>query len=378
MATPSSSKFSEPSSTNVIFQGYGEYYVHQGENPVSEETFQKIYPILSGFYTDIFNAESPQGFYENRYQFLRERIKAIDGNLEISFIPKVLYELIYLHKSLKEDIKQNKICTHENPFVQTSTDSIAPESKCWHQLHFSDKKISEREELVLSKLAFRMNQAIFKRLKGQAHTFENLKNIAEKEIAALTAYYDNPQKLSSKTETLTRALGDKNRLAFSSQAEKDIVLQALAFECSSTAQSHLLLYRGTSWQNDSIIHMATKKCVTLSYSPSLFTGCLKDPQGTAFHFMKLQRAYVIFIPLSEIEEAGFYIPPMEITLKQILNLGELFYAKTLSWKENRKTETPGILQSEWSKEELVSKFEQTMKTAHPITKTKTFVEKYIP
>jgi hypothetical protein len=63
---------------------------------VSREIFDQAYEILCEAYT-------PHN-KENLYASLRGRIQQIDPDLDIAFIPRTLYELLFIHAAIKEEI----------------------------------------------------------------------------------------------------------------------------------------------------------------------------------------------------------------------------------------------------------------------------------
>ncbi len=51
-----------------------------------------------------------EDLYMNRYDLIQQSVKSINIDLDVAFIPRTLYELIFLKECICEDIHQNKIC----------------------------------------------------------------------------------------------------------------------------------------------------------------------------------------------------------------------------------------------------------------------------
>lgn len=376
-------------SPDKITKGQGEYIIfHQLPNgqkqQLSKETFEQVYKILNQHAPlTLIQSGSDNAAEEcaNRYELIKAKIKEIDSTLELVFIPRTLYELIFIEKCIREDLRDKKICPFLLPlldakFLEVTTKEYESylndkktkqiEKKCWHLCHFMDA--GDNEHLHVKNVAYRLNKAMIKAFNPtpEGFTHQELSTLAEKEIEFLKMHY---KKCNEELERERKGEGVKSiancntpgpttNFGFESyrgsikpmgiRHEKDaqIIRNAIALECSQLAHHSLFLYRGGHFQKDSAYCLTDRNIpYSVSLGTSLFAGCVHDGGATAFHFMrdkeiylkifkqdKENEAYAIPIPFDQVKNSVFYIPPKN-TVAQLFGDGEIFHARTKAWKD---------------------------------------------
>lgn len=102
----------------IITTGYGEYYVFDlTGSKITKDTYEIVYQIFDRYsLARIVNSASPNenifDIAEIRFYIIRDKVKAINQNLEIGFIPRILYELIFIRQCIKEDIRAGNRCDY--------------------------------------------------------------------------------------------------------------------------------------------------------------------------------------------------------------------------------------------------------------------------
>lgn len=401
-------------SPDKLTMGQGEYVVfHQlptGEKrQLSSETFEQIYAVLTQHSpAALINSGSEKATEEcaNRYELIKAKLKEIDQTLEAVFIPKTLYELIFIRKCIQEDLKHKEICSELEPSshktsLQTFKNDEAKyqefiseqnekrlKRKCWHLCYFTD--MGDNEHAGVKHVAYRLNKAILKAFDPscEGFTFKEFSAFAEKEIEFLKNHYKNGLESIKKlkngehvevvfcdgTPGPTTNFGfEENRrrirpMGIRNEIDAQVIRNAIALDCSRIAQHSFFLYRGAIFRKDSISCWSDKNTpYSLSYGSSLFAGCIFDGGATAFRYMRNgKNAYAIPVPFDQLNHSLFFIPTTH-TVAQLFGCGEIFHARTKAWKgfDVRKIRGMNIgansdvrdhLQSNLSKEELSTQF----------------------
>jgi hypothetical protein len=303
----------------------------------------------------IVNSASPnENIFDtanNRFHLMRDKVKTINQNLEIGFIPRILYELIFIRKCINEDIREGNRCDYafksaqntinKNPEAEEEIKSSTEARKCWHLKSFTDEYDNQDE--CIKNYSYRLNNAIVKTLKPtpEGFTFVELQQKVINEINYLYNFYKTSTDTykqffnDEKGESLTLNLSPEANcfMGIRNQSDAQILLNALALECSEVAKTSFLLYRGASG-NDSIFSTKNEnESYRLSYGTGLYAGCVYDPDATAFYYMLKEdtKAFVIPVPLEMLNRSVFYIPPTN-AVTQLFGTGEHFHAVTKKWK----------------------------------------------
>ena len=339
---------------------------HQEKEEISRDTFERVYGIL--------NRYSPMGIINSgkngkngkngetcsdRYRLIRSKIAEVDATLEVVFIPRTLYELIFIRKCIKEDLKQKGICSGLCQGIHTwnleefkgdqikytafleSVKSARLKRKCWHLCYFADA--GDNDHPGVKDVVYRLNQYIVRKLisSNEGFTYGELSERVEKEIQFLKEYYQNPisEILSCATPGPTTNFatestrGSIKPMGIRNENDAEIIRKAFALDCSKEATSGIILYRGGDFSRDSPFAWGDRNIpYSLSYGTSLFAGCLFDGGATAFHYMRSRKnAYALLIPLDQLRNNLFYVPQAH-SVTQLFSEGEIFHARTKAWK----------------------------------------------
>lgn len=396
-------------SPDKISMGQGEYIVFHklatGEkSPLKPEIFEKVYKVLLQYSPTALANECA-----NRYELLKAKLKEIDPTLEAVFVPRTLYELVFIRKCIQEDLKQHKICSeldpglHENNLLWMFDNDVTKyqeylekrqayrvKRKCWHLCHFTDADAGNNQHAGVKEVAYRLNKVMLKAFDpaSEGFTHKELSALAEKEIEFLKAHYKNDLETTEKLQKgekvepirslntpgpttnfgASESRGFIKPMGIRNETDAQIIRDAIALECSKIAQHSLFLYRGADFQKDAASSWKDKdKPYSLSYGSSLFAGCLFDGGATAFHYMRNgQNAYAIPVPFDQLNDSPFFVPTTH-TVAQLFGDGEIFHARTKVWKDYDLTKIGGMnigangrkrdhLRSNLSKEELSAQF----------------------
>jgi hypothetical protein len=399
-------------SQDKITMGQGEYIVFHklptGEKlPLSRETFEQVYQVLLQHSPAVLS-ENAIKECANRYELIKAKLKEIDPTLEAVFIPRTLYELIFIRKCIQEDLKHKGICPDLEPWshkisLKTFKDDQIKyleflkdqqeqrlERKCWHLCYFTDT--GNNEHAGVKDVAYRLNNAILKAFdpSNECFTHKEFSALAEKEIQFLKDHYKNGLET---IEKLRKGEKVKEVISFSNpgpttnfgfdttrgtvkpmgirnEIDAQIIKDAIALDCSKLAQHSFFLYRGADFEKDSTSCWSDKeKPYSLSYGSSLFAGCLYDGGASAFHYMRNgQNAYAVPVAFDQLNDSPFFVPTTH-TVAQLFGVGEIFHARTKAWKdfdvENIGGMNNGVnghvrdhLKSNLNQDELTAKFQE--------------------
>lgn len=403
-------------SPDKITMGQGEYIVFHkspsGEkHPLSPETFEEVYKVLLRYSpAALANSGSENANEEcaNRYELIKENLKALDPTLEAIFVPRTLYELVFIRQCIQEDLKHENICpelalgprmTSLQTFNNNETEyqnflnrqqANRLKRQCWHLCYFADR--GDNEHPGVKNVAYRLNNLMFEAFNPSSEglTHQEFSAFAEKEIGFLKTHYKNGLEAMAKRDKGEevkiiwdiRSPGPTTNFGFETtyghikpmgirhETDAQIIRDAIALECSKIAQHSLLLYRGADFQKDSISSWSNKdRPYSLSYGSSLFAGCLYDGGATAFYYMRNgKNAYAIAVPFDQLTNSPFFVPTTHI-VSQLFGDGEIFHARTKGWKGFNIKNIGGMniganghirdhLQSNLSKEELSAQFKR--------------------
>ncbi|NGX62218.1 MAG: hypothetical protein K940chlam9_01712 [Chlamydiae bacterium] len=382
-----------PPQETKIHSGYGEFILcSKRGRTITHTDYTQAYTTLHqhslSYLLENFEGEELEKAYGSRGKNLQQEIEQINSDWSVFFVPRTLYELTFIHACIEEDLQAGAIC----PMFQFHTSSrhnsdngdyakcyskelnkvLTKRAVCWHRCKFNDAGNPSDEKVVL--IAHQINQ-IFLEMFAKTNTilFTHLEIALQEEIAYLSEYFG-----SAKGEELvdcneggpgTNFQGNSSRgiiksLGIKTEAQKTIVSNTLALECSELAQNHLFLFRGIVFENDFPDHH--NKPYSLSYGSSLYAGFLYDGGATSFHYMRQKDldAFVTSLPISEVKQSPFYYP-VSTTVCQFYGKGEIFHGRSRSWKNGGK---PGglrgtgnkwqHLKSDISQEQFLQDFEK--------------------
>lgn len=378
-----------------ITSGHGEYVVYHsaptGIKTVSQFVYEAVYEIFNEYSPDAilsrceretvkrgitkFEAEikeaaegtlKPENVDEvagkaaaeqflNRYELMRKRIKEIDPSLEIAFIPKALYELIFIRKSIQEDLNTESRCLRQGGiggYKMTSEEELAfyKNNRCWHIKCFPNT--GDDQAPRVKQTAYRLNQIIVRLIPKhapEAFSFGIIAKIAKKEIAFFKQHAAN---YKSKKIDLAKCLASEpsfsvplsnfgiehsascsfRAMSIYNEQTAQIVRNAIALECSTIAQSAFILYRGSNFNVDTPYDLAHPHVpYSLSYGTGLFSGAIYDGGANPFFYMRRGDGHAMAVPIEDMHRSIFHIPPTS-TICQLIARGESFHARTKAWK----------------------------------------------
>ena len=313
------------SSKPVTF-GQGEYVVFtpDSKEPLPRETFEKAYEIFNYYSPATIINRNAVDECDKRYDLIREKIKEIDSSLEIVFIPRTLYELVFIKKCIQEDLKFKSVCLCLNPEAHTKTvesfnnnqerfarykEALSfrlTQKKCWHLAQFTDA--GDNNHPGVKDVAYRLNCLITKQFspKPEGFTCEEVSQFASREIEFLQAHYSNYQKDSGnfKDRVFSKnypgpttnfgcdGVEPIKPMGIRNQYDAKIIIDAAVRDCNSHS---FILYRGggkIGKHQPYDIH-DDKRPFSLSYG-SLFAGCVYDGGATPFYFIRNDRTRLCY------------------------------------------------------------------------------------
>jgi len=340
--------------TNTILDGYGEYLVYQKKDdlnkPISQKLYKSVYEIIN----------KPGPFPKSRTLYIREEIQKIDPSLDIIFIPRTLYELIYIQAAIQEEVKKTEICDLQSKFTNKYKKNKYKENflkkfeNCWHICQFTDYSLPDNDNLFLQHLAYRMNNLALKKLSSiQPLTGKQITQLTERELEFFkdhrknfpSLYYDS--KIKKKfgasyggainfglphldERTICYPMGIKD------EDDAQIARNAIALECDNLAQNALILYRAEKHLECDEHKLPEPKDTSLSYGTSLFAGAFLDGGANVFYYTveKARDTFAVIVPYLD-KKPPFFIPNSH-PIRQLFSQGEFFHARSLLSKEASK------------------------------------------
>lgn len=389
-------------SDTCIEEGYGEYILYTSGStsikklPLTDQkTYEKCYQVL-------LQAKQITAEKEKR-EFLKRELTQIDPTIHFFFIPRTLYELYFIEKCIKETLRLGEICKNIK-FERIDS----PKPRCWHGAYFND--FGNDQDPIIIDMAYRLNKSIVRHLQSTtpgALCYEQITKIANEKLEYLEDCHEDsgsPRSkellnISDSTGGITNNMiceserGRCKPLGIQTLKMKELVLNAIALECSKVAKGKLILYRGSTVLDDKPLEYGENGKVTfvqsLSYGTSLFAGGMHDPGATVFRYARKadKDAVALLIPHENLADSPFAIPTSH-PLCQIFGRGEKWHARsraptidvdpktTMGCKNGMsigKVESvPEHFQIAATPEEFVKKFQYYMKNSLVDLKDKSF------
>ena len=345
--------------TGIICQGYGEYVgfrLSELGNLVnlSRSEFEKVYAI--------FNKNLD-------YACMKEEIAKIDPNIQIAFIPRSLYELIFIRKMLNRNEKEFISQDLENSFCTEMADCHKAVNN--HQSKTSYYKADAVNLIQIENLAYKINWTISKRIYNgnQGLTYSELADFLESEVMSVKKHIE---KIGTCGYLCPVTNFQQNTLGIYNDIDTQLIKNCLKLECSTVANRAFLLYRGGDYSKDFIEKDGYAH--SLSYGTGLFAGSLYDSSANPFYYGRKNsnHCYVIVVPFEGQETSPFYIPQSN-TILQLFMEGVHFHARSKLWDSKLECSTGmGMKKNEAyikylvttdSKKQLEDKFISYMKEA---------------
>lgn len=329
---------------NLITVGQGEYIVyHQVSNgekiAPNREIFNSIYTVLS-------HLNSP--LVDQRYDVIRNKIKSLDPSLEITFIPRTYYELHFLKKCIKEDLKQGDFCLNEknqpNPYAPNKI------KDCWHLVHFSHEEDNQAEGVKV--VAFNMNENLVKKLNKHlknesTFSFQKISNRCNEQIQFFNQFGRNFDLASKNAQgqfcshyfsegTPMHKFSRGGCMSITTLHDAEIVRNAVSLECHEIAEKSFLLFRGTDFPTDlPYSPNNVSQPYSFSFGSGLFAGALYRQGATSFNYMKDSKdGYVMAVPAQDLQHSPFVIPKKHTLCHLSSHYGTVFHPRTKIWHTN--------------------------------------------
>lgn len=373
-----------------ILNGYGEFIVYSKTGQaIAKKTYEKVYDCFLKYHPVELATVKGEQKYAERHTLIGREVKQIDPQLEIAFVPRTLVELMFIRETIDEDLKRGEICRFAGKGELDQELNLKKrkdvKDTCWH-LMSNSSRIVDFKNPDLVNMSYRLNNVIVNKLKpNEGMTWEKIDKCARLELDFLkNQYREGLQELKERNSngigqctdpgTTTNFRYESTRgsitpMGIDSPRSEQIVLNAVALECSEVAKRHLLLYRGSNFENDSVEHGG--KVHSLSFGAGLFGGCMFDGGATPFHFMrtgseytKKNAGYVIPVRLGELSNSPFY-SPKSLAITDVLSHHETFHARTKFWNGATRDQARGYdqapdeseyLHSNLTKEQLINSF----------------------
>ncbi|HSW73115.1 MAG TPA: hypothetical protein VLG44_06905 [Chlamydiales bacterium] len=314
--------------------GHGEYlfYLSNGES-ISPVLYQKAYEAHVACKTEFFKeAQDKEISRLDFFKTLQARLQAIDPLLQCMFFPRTSYELEFLALATAEEID---VAQREKlPYEETMG------KRFWQPRTFFNEG-SDLDPKVL-KQAFQMNQHLLTKIQSYGYkgalNFDQILKLAEKPLEYLTSFHKmsgSPQHLStSKLQglisldwgTAYKFTSDwpKNGLAISKE-EIRVIHHALALECCSYSNHHLIAVRGGDFHLDDALEL-DGKINSVSLGSSLFAGSFYDTGACTWSF-KMRGIHALLIPFNALGKT--HQIPTTHTICQLGGMYEDFHGRSM-------------------------------------------------
>lgn len=300
-------------------------------------------------------------------------------------IPRTLYELVLIRKSIQEDLNAGNICKGLSPeahscsfmrnhicdeyceeddtecakIIRQSFLKYQENNVCWHRCRFT--RLTDSNHHEISKLKSMLDDVIIReyKLAPSEWSFNKVMEITTEELDYFGQYYDHCQ-LSKEINRCVNPgptthfgyeseRGEIRSMCIRTNSDRQIIIQSIRLEWELPNDKRII-YRGSNYDDDNVYCLYNEsKCYSLSYGTSLFAGCMFDGGATAYHYMRKQKnAYALIISK---DNPLFHLPPPG--LDQLYGKGEIFHVRTKHWAGDDCRE---ILKSEIPRDELIEQF----------------------
>lgn len=295
----------------MVHNGFGEYLAYRiNSEGIKESVTQDEYKIIFEIIENIRSLKGDQ-FPENRHCYLKTKIQEkLGSEIQIAFIPRSLYELIYLQECVQEDLNNGncglsfaigteqlwydiKVETQKQEYgiddkIKTEERWSKNEAKIqeilkthfWQHCKFSDTdyKInlalndSDCRQEYIQMVAARLNKVALEKFNFQN---ENAEGFSFLEIEQVTKtcldFFKDISLETSANHHKALSIEDNNYgyprasmakvfatdlswpLRIKEKGHEQIVNKAIKLECSVEAINHLILYRGSKNSEDAVL-----------------------------------------------------------------------------------------------------------------------------
>lgn len=378
---------------DMITNGYGEYLIYRitsggKKEAITEIEYEKIFGILE----EVRGAKGDQ-IPQNRHDHLKTRIQnELDQNVFVSFIPRTIYELLYLRESIQEDLDKQSCCNARESGILFVFKKISDDKKqnflnatmkegFWQQCLFEDEdyemQFAQKNQFDyrlshLRKIAAKLNSVALKLFNtccshNDGFTYAEIEQALEPLVTFFKELHDPQSKMHAKAMTVreitypgiarqcaeeaTKIWGSRKRypLGIADERHEKIIHNAILLECSTEAANGIVLYRGSQFEKDDLSRQCLSSGITytnsLSYGTGLYAGALYDGGATAFHYMRQNHldAQALIVPFKKIHSSKTVFHVFNVhPLIQLMSEGEIFHARTKVWELNAEDKVLGF------------------------------------
>ncbi len=353
-APAKSSLFQIPLDAKVQ-EGYGEYILRfrNNQNIVDLATYGKAHEVIEKFEVTRWMADHPTATAQDRSEALRKAIAEIHPDLILTFIPKTLFELLFIREVIEEDLQKIRGFSYATPGSPTAREVDNLRELC-QASHNSWLKISPTQEIhhrLNTRLQILCNQKNF----GADLVMGQMVSLLENQVHFLEKVVPDYEQFASCSDpsffshfSTESQRGGLKGLRFSNESMANILRQALYLECSQAAQGKAILYRGGKTKED--LPTFTRDdgksfCYSLSYGNSLFAGFVHDPEAMAFRYMKMRDrdAYALFYDPHNASDRDLLFCPPALAVKTLFGSGEFFHGRSKAYQQNANEKVRGYL-----------------------------------
>jgi hypothetical protein len=399
-----------PSPTHLVRDGYGELVLRVKEHgvlrSVTRDEYAKAYRIFQK-YAPRLDAH-PTPLAKSRIEMMREELRTINPNMVATFIPRTLHDLIFLRKSIEEDIERESHHPFKNPKHPTEEEIEELELRSSKNSWFTDPAGKEdvtgfpRLEIcmpsdveknlpALLDVGYRLNLAATAEIDRLG---ANIEDLSLQQIQDLVDDQINFLERFAKDRVLRRhfkhltdwdaPLTDFALRRFTAEPkisceEQRLYLRKIVLiECQESMARKILCYRGGTLATDSPIK--NKTYYSLSLGNALFSGLVNDIGACAYYHMFLvpdridkDDAYILVLDPAIESSQTFHIPSYT-ALESLFGCGEIWHYRFKSSKEVH-TDIAGITLTGKGFKDVMSKMEKLAQIKGPFTRQQT-VDKF--
>ncbi len=340
------------SDLSEIQDGHGEWIVRKraadGFEPVNLATYTQVSKIFEEYHPVKWAMEQDEALLPQRVTLLKEKVKSIDGSLELTFIPRTLYDLTFMRNSAEEDLAKEKDFLYQDPDHPTKLeiDQVRTLSEKYNQGWIragATLELAHRLNEIFSNIlnTTLQNRPSFKygELKGlldrhllffqEVHEGSKSK-IAEKAGSIACCNVRSP--LSSFSSESTR--GMLQPIGLKEEWMADIVRQALSLEC---LKGKIVMYRGSCFNVD---YRFPPYSHSLSYGMGLFAHFLNDYSACPFWYMRKSEkdAHALVLDAHTLRKKVFFAPHKS-ALEDLFSMGEYVHGRSMLHTDHKGTES---------------------------------------
>jgi hypothetical protein len=368
-----------------VRDGYGELILRVKEGnqfrPASQEECAKAYKIFQKHVPKL-DGKKPDA---SRIELIRRELGEIHPHLVGTFIPRTLFDLIFIRASIAEDLEKARVFPFKNPQAPSEDElndlrhRCYPSENSWCKTTKPYKGIEIPSVLkfqLLSDVASQNDRLLFLATRlnalacqvigasgGEHLSLGQIEGLVEEQIRFLKEMQKHPRAKdipncgepgpSSNFLNTHSFRGGMRPMAVNTQKAEQIIKNASLLECLPSSIGKVILYRGADFSKDSPERSGPN---SLSFGMSLFAGVVNDGGATAYSYMRDENldAYAVPVDLNKANSDLFYLPSLT-ALESLFGHGESFHARSKAYLDPKNTRIGGFLGSEGLQKEAMDR-----------------------